>query len=87
MNPERMWLDKDGKAFPDHQGFDDPSYAADLTLYVRGDLTDGIDGLTADLRSAVTIAWKYGAKDWVRMNYPRLAASLDKHTDREPDRE
>ena len=36
-----------------------------------------------DLKSAVTIAWEYGAKDWVQMNYPRLAASLDKHTLRE----
>ncbi len=49
----------------------------------RLEAIDKIEGLEEDLKSAVTIAWKYGAKDWVRMNYPRLAASLDKHTDRE----
>ena len=44
------------------------------------DALETIEGLEEDLKSAVTIAWKYGAKDWVQMNYPRLAASLDKYT-------
>ncbi len=38
---------------------------------------DKIEGLEEDLKSAVTIAWKYGAKDWVRANYPRLAVTLN----------
>ena len=39
--PRRLWMDKDGRTFPDHSGFDDPSYSADLTLYVRADLIAG----------------------------------------------
>ena len=44
---------------------------------------DKIEGLEEDLKEAVTIAWKYGARDWVRMNYPRLAVTLNQ---REPSR-
>ncbi len=32
---------------------------------------DKVEGLEADLDSAVEIAFKYGALDWVRLNYPR----------------
>lgn len=32
---------------------------------------DKIEGLEADLDSAVEVAWKRGATDWVRMNYPK----------------
>jgi hypothetical protein len=32
---------------------------------------DKIEGLDADLDSAVEVAWKRGATDWVRMNYPK----------------
>ena len=57
---------------------------ADVSLIEAArEAVDKIEGLEEDLKSAVTIAWKYGAKDWARMNYPRLAASLDKHTDKE----
>lgn len=31
---------------------------------------DKVDGLTADLDSAVEVAWKRGATEWVRLNYP-----------------
>ena len=37
------------------------------------ELQDKIDGLEADLESAVEVAWKRGAKDWVILNYPKLA--------------
>lgn len=33
-------------------------------------LQDKIDGLEADLESAIEVAWNHGATDWVRMNYP-----------------
>jgi hypothetical protein len=49
--------------------------------YVFGDVDDAaealawaidkIDGLEADLDSAVEVAWRRGAIDWVRMNYPK----------------
>jgi hypothetical protein len=32
---------------------------------------DKIEGLDADLDSAVEVAWKRGATNWVRMNYPK----------------
>lgn len=32
---------------------------------------DKIDGLEADLDSAVEVAWHRGAYDWVRLNYPK----------------
>lgn len=39
--------------------------------------TDKIEGLTADLRSAVQVAWKRGAKDWARLNYPQWVDWLE----------
>ena len=39
-------------------------------------LRDRVSGLQADLESAVKIAWKYGATEWVTMNYPDHAAAL-----------
>lgn len=39
---------------------------------------DKIEGLEADLIEAVRVAWKCGAHDWVRLNYPAAAASLKK---------
>jgi len=33
-------------------------------------LEDKVDGLTADLRSAVEVAFLRGATEWVRLNYP-----------------
>ncbi len=33
-------------------------------------LLDKIDGLEADLDSAVEVAWNLGAKGWVKLNYP-----------------
>lgn len=42
-------------------------------------LTDAVDGLSADLDSAVEVAFKRGATEWVRLNYPdhfkRLSAA------------
>lgn len=36
----------------------------------RDALLDRIDGLEADLDSAVEVAWNRGATEWVRLNYP-----------------
>lgn len=38
----------------------------------REALLDKIDGLESDLESAVEVAFKRGAIDWTRLNYPRL---------------
>ncbi|WP_425962633.1 BRCT domain-containing protein [Rhizobium nepotum] len=38
--------------------------------------TGGIDGLDSDLESAVEVAFKRGAEDWVRMKYPAQFARL-----------
>lgn len=38
---------------------------------------DKIDGLKADLDAAVEVAFKHGAKDWVRLNYPEHFTRLD----------
>ena len=32
---------------------------------------DKVGGLEADLENAVEVAWKRGAIDWVRLNYPK----------------
>lgn len=37
---------------------------------------DKIEGLEADLDSAIEVAWKRGATDWVRLNYPTHYARL-----------
>lgn len=34
-------------------------------------LQDKIEGLEADLDNAVEVAWKRGATEWVRLNYPK----------------
>lgn len=42
-------------------------------------LTDKVDGLSSDLDAAVEVAFKRGATEWVRLNYPehftRLSAA------------
>ena len=43
---------------------------------------DKIDGLESDLLDAVDVAWRRGAHDWVRQNYPNEVNRLmgwDKH--------
>lgn len=40
------------------------------------DLEDTIDGLRSDLDSAVTVAYNYGAGEWVRLNFPALYKTL-----------
>ncbi len=47
----------------------DLCYLAGVDRQVK--LEDKVEGLEADLDSAVEIAFKYGALDWVRLNYPR----------------
>ncbi|MBB3411176.1 hypothetical protein FHT87_005129 [Rhizobium sp. BK316] len=37
---------------------------------------DKIEGLEADLDSAVEVAYKRGATEWVRLNYPAKYAKL-----------
>jgi hypothetical protein len=34
-------------------------------------LRDKVDGLEADLDNAVEVAWKRGAHEWTRLNYPK----------------
>lgn len=36
------------------------------------ELTDKVDGLESDLESAVEVAFKRGADEWTRLNYPNL---------------
>lgn len=40
------------------------------------DLLDKIDGLESDLQSAVEVAFRHGAREWVRLNYPREYGNL-----------
>lgn len=40
-------------------------------LVLRGGALDKIDGLEADLRCAVQVAYKRGATEWARLNYPQ----------------
>ena len=51
-------------------GQDDP-HSVTIT-----ELCDKIEGLEADLDSAVGTAWRHGARDWVSMNHPTHAAIL-----------
>lgn len=36
------------------------------------ELTDKVDGLLSDLDSAVEVAFKRGATEWTRLNYPQM---------------
>lgn len=51
----------------------------DDDLRSRIEAADKIEGLEADLASAVTVAWDHGAQDWVRANYPAAAAAFTLH--------
>ncbi|USN15232.1 hypothetical protein KIKIMORA_00860 [Brevundimonas phage vB_BpoS-Kikimora] len=42
---------------------------------------DKIEGLSTDLEEAVKVAWKRGARDWVRLNYPALYERLSAQPD------
>jgi hypothetical protein len=44
---------------------------------VTEQLRDRVEGLEADLDSAVAVAWCRGAIDWVKLNYPSHAARLE----------
>ncbi|QIG76027.1 hypothetical protein EVC24_006 [Rhizobium phage RHph_I4] len=39
-------------------------------------LRDKVEGLDADLDAAVEVAFKHGAEEWVRLNYPEKYARL-----------
>jgi hypothetical protein len=39
--------------------------------YAVDELTDKVEGLSADLDAAVEVAFHRGAIDWVRLNYPQ----------------
>lgn len=41
------------------------------TLLELEELRDKVEGLESDLDSAVEVAFENGARDWVRMNYPK----------------
>lgn len=45
-------------------------------VVVPDDLLDKIDGLESALHSAIEVAFKRGATEWVRMNYPKHYATL-----------
>ena len=38
---------------------------------------DKAEGLESDLRSAVQVAWRRGAKEWARLNYPQYIDWLE----------
>lgn len=40
-------------------------------VIVGGEAADKIEGLQADLDEAVRVAYRRGALDWVRLNYPK----------------
>lgn len=40
------------------------------TLYTEEEYNDKVEGLTADLEMAVLTAYKRGATEWTRLNYP-----------------
>ena len=42
------------------------------------DLLDKIEGLEAELEQAVIVAYKRGATEWTRLNYPELFDRLEK---------
>jgi len=45
---------------------------------------DTIEGLTADLESAIEVAFKRGAREWVRLNYPAQFEKLSSISPEEP---
>jgi hypothetical protein len=45
------------------------------------ELNDKIDGLESDLTSAVEVAFKRGATEWTRLNYPDLYRKLSEASD------
>lgn len=49
---------------------------AEEAITLLEEAADKIDGLETDLCEAVRIAFKYGAKDWVKMNYPDIHEAL-----------
>lgn len=48
---------------------------------------DTIEGLTSDLQMAVQVAWRRGAKDWARLNYPGWVEWLRSCDEADRDRE
>lgn len=46
-------------------------------LAVADKAEDKIEGLQADLDAAIEVAFKHGAKEWVRLNYPDHFKRLD----------
>jgi len=41
------------------------------------DWQDRAEGLESDLRQAVLVAWKRGAEQWCRLNYPQWVDWLE----------
>lgn len=48
----------------------------ELARAATEELIDKIEGLEADLDSAVEVAYRRGATEWVRMNYPAKYAAM-----------
>lgn len=53
-----------------------PEQDVHVTATEREQFEDKIDGLQADLESAVEVAFNRGATEWVRLNYPTQYAAL-----------
>lgn len=68
-----------GETWPAFEGRQPDNLHTALAIEVD-QLLDKVDGLSSDLDSAVEVAYRRGAVDWVRQNYPahfeRLSAGL-----------
>lgn len=52
-----------------------------IIAYIEG-LKDKIEGLDSDLFEAVQVAYRRGAVDWARLNYPQWIDRLERSNDR-----
>jgi hypothetical protein len=60
--------------------FDIEALTHDIASIVN-QLSDNLEGLDADLHEAVRVAYKRGATDWTRLNYPKYYEYLRKRAD------
>jgi len=69
-----------GEPWPAFEALHDNLHIALATEVDR--LHDKVDGLNSDLDSAVEVAFRHGATEWVRLNYP---THFERLSDRAPD--
>ena len=63
--------------FSEYEANPDGPAAADALAAVRKErdrMRDKVDGLETELESAVEVAFKRGAAEWTRLNYPEIYA-------------